>query len=565
MIQGTMSGAGKSILTAGILRVLRQDGYRAAPFKSQNMALNSFVTADGLEMGRAQVVQAAAAGLPPSADMNPILLKPMGDTTSQVIVNGKPIGKMRAADYYRVKKSLVPDILAAYNRLREKADVIVIEGAGSPVEINLREGDFVNMGLAEMVDAPVLLVGNIDPGGVFAQLLGTVQLMRPEERARVKGLIINKFRGDVGLLEPGLSMFREYCDIPFAGVVPWVKLSLDEEDSMSERLSGKGNAAPVGSASARSAAAGISDPEGTVDIAVIRLPYLSNYTDFAPLEDSPGVSVRYVPEVSSLGNPDLIILPGTKNTLGDLRWLRESGLADRIDALVGSPGQSDRSDGPAGSPSHSALLMGICGGYQMLGRRIRDPLGSEAGGSAEGLGYLPVETVFGSEKYTRQRGGKTLRLPGIWAPLSLLPVSGYEIHMGETEYLWGETGEAGAFSDLGATDDMGESGGSGVTRATDGAVRGNVLGTYLHGLFDEPALRGALLKMLRDRKRAGAPEAGAAEDFGPGEGHESALKWQDGELESALKRQDRELDRLAEVLRRSLDWELIYRAIGEKR
>ena len=219
MIQGTMSGAGKSILTAGILRVLRQDGYRVAPFKSQNMALNSYVTREGLEMGRAQVVQAAAAGMEPSADMNPILLKPMGDTTSQVIVNGRPIGKMRAADYYKVKKSLVPDILAAYERLRERADIIVIEGAGSPVEINLREGDFVNMGLAEMVDAPVLLAGNIDPGGVFAQLLGTIQLLRPEERARVKGLIINKFRGDVSLLQPGLDMFAEYCDIPFAGVV----------------------------------------------------------------------------------------------------------------------------------------------------------------------------------------------------------------------------------------------------------------------------------------------------------------------------------------------------------
>ena len=240
MIQGTMSGAGKSILTAGILRVLRQDGYRVAPFKSQNMALNSYVTREGLEMGRAQVVQAAAAGMEPSADMNPILLKPMGDTTSQVIVNGRPIGKMRAADYYKVKKSLVPDILAAYERLRERADIIVIEGAGSPVEINLREGDFVNMGLAEMVDAPVLLAGNIDPGGVFAQLLGTIQLLRPEERARVKGLIINKFRGDVSLLQPGLDMFAEYCDIPFAGVVPWIRLDLDEEDSMSEKLAGRG-------------------------------------------------------------------------------------------------------------------------------------------------------------------------------------------------------------------------------------------------------------------------------------------------------------------------------------
>ena len=285
MIQGTMSGAGKSILTAGILRVLRQDGFRVAPFKSQNMALNSFVTRDGLEMGRAQVVQAAAAGLEPSADMNPILLKPMGDAVSEVIVNGGPIGKMRAADYYRVKKSLVPQILEAYHRLEEQAEIIVIEGAGSPVEINLREGDFVNMGLAQMVDAPVLLAGNIDPGGVFAQLLGTVQLMRPEERERVKGLIINKFRGDVRLLEPGLSMFREYCDIPFAGIVPWLKLNLDEEDSLSDKLTGGASLKSEQKSSRPADSPNAAEPV-TVDIAVIRLPYMSNYTDFAPLEDA---------------------------------------------------------------------------------------------------------------------------------------------------------------------------------------------------------------------------------------------------------------------------------------
>lgn len=524
MIQGTMSGAGKSILTAGILRVLRQDGYRAAPFKSQNMALNSFVTADGLEMGRAQAVQAAAAGMEPSADMNPILLKPMGDTTSQVIVNGKPIGKMRASEYYRVKSSFIPDILAAYNRLRERADIIVIEGAGSPVEINLREGDFVNMGLAEMVDASVLLAGNIDPGGVFAQLLGTVQLMRPEERARVKGLIINKFRGDVRLLEPGLAMFREYCDIPFAGVVPWVKLSLDEEDSMSERLAGT-------SVSAASASDQAAKPLTTVDIAVIRLPYISNYTDFAPLENTAGVSVRYVSDVSSLGNPDLIILPGTKNTLGDLHWLRESGLADRICELAGTVRSFPR-------------IMGICGGYQMLGRRILDPLGSETGGSAEGLGLLPVETIFLSEKITRQRCGRTRSLKGAWAPLSGLPLSGYEIHMGKTEYLKNDM----VFAELSGSG-AGQDGGS--VAGPDGAVCGNVLGTYLHGVFDEPEFRGALLKLLQTGKSKGSTDGGRAEAVSAYSG-----------LESAARMQDRQLDMLADVLRKSLDWELIYRAVG---
>ena len=540
MIQGTMSGAGKSILTAGILRVLRQDGYRVAPFKSQNMALNSYVTREGLEMGRAQVVQAAAAGMEPSADMNPILLKPMGDTTSQVIVNGRPIGKMRAADYYKVKKSLVPDILAAYERLRERADIIVIEGAGSPVEINLREGDFVNMGLAEMVDAPVLLAGNIDPGGVFAQLLGTIQLLRPEERARVKGLIINKFRGDVSLLQPGLDMFAEYCDIPFAGVVPWIRLDLDEEDSMSEKLAGRGAGAGA---------------DTSVDIAVIRLPYISNYTDFAPLERHPGVTVRYVAEASLLGQPDLIILPGTKNSIGDLRWLRESGMEARIRDAAGR-----------------SLLIGICGGFQMLGRRILDPLGSETGGTEDGLGLLPVETLFSADKYTRQVHGTARQLPGVWAPLSGLPVSGYEIHMGRTEYLADRDKGTSVFAQLTdggpdvAVTPAGETPDVAVTPAEenpDGAVCGNVLGTYLHGIFDETPFRSALIDLLRKRKEGTCSETGAAEALHVRSSHtlsgrESAFSG----IESARQIQDRQLDMLADVLRESLDWELIYRAIG---
>jgi adenosylcobyric acid synthase len=537
MIQGTMSGAGKSILTAGILRVLRQDGYRVAPFKSQNMALNSYVTREGLEMGRAQVVQAAAAGMEPSADMNPILLKPMGDTTSQVIVNGRPIGKMRAADYYKVKKSLVPDILAAYERLRERADIIVIEGAGSPVEINLREGDFVNMGLAEMVDAPVLLAGNIDPGGVFAQLLGTIQLLRPEERARVKGLIINKFRGDVSLLQPGLDMFAEYCDIPFAGVVPWIRLDLDEEDSMSEKLAGRGAGAGA---------------DTSVDIAVIRLPYISNYTDFAPLERLPGVTVRYVAEASLLGQPDLIILPGTKNSIGDLRWLRESGMEARIRDAAGR-----------------SLLIGICGGFQMLGRRILDPLGSETGGTEDGLGLLPVETLFSADKYTRQVHGTARQLPGVWAPLSGLLVSGYEIHMGRTEYL--ADGDKGTFvfAELAGmenampAEEMPDGAVTLVEEAPDGAVCGNVLGTYLHGVFDETPFRSALIDLLRKRKEGTCSETGAAEALHVRSSHtlsgrESAFSG----IESARQIQDRQLDMLADVLRESLDWELIYRAIG---
>lgn len=558
MIQGTMSGAGKSILTAGILRVLRQDGFRVAPFKSQNMALNSFVTRDGLEMGRAQVVQAAAAGLEPSADMNPILLKPMGDAASEVIVNGRPIGKMRAADYYRVKKSLVPQILEAYHRLEEQAEIIVIEGAGSPVEINLREGDFVNMGLAQMVDAPVLLTGNIDPGGVFAQLLGTVQLLQPEERERVKGLIINKFRGDVKLLEPGLSMFREYCDIPFAGVVPWLKLNLDEEDSLSDKFScGSGTTRLMSEQGGKRPADSPDAAEPVpIDIAVIRLPYMSNYTDFTPLEQEDGVNLYYVSKVSEMGMPDLIILPGTRNTIEDLRWLKKSGLARWIDRLAGF--HRARNAGLLSMPEegefpNAPLLMGICGGYQMLGKRILDPYSSEAGGAEEGLDLLPVETVFRKEKLTKQSTGMTCLLAGAWTALSDLPVSGYEIHMGETVYLGDPDGDRIRQDGLPVGSAFAKLGGP------DGAVSGSVLGTYLHGIFDEPVFRKALIAFLRDRKGTAVLQKDAG------------LFWSAVNSDiiaagknplSARQMQDRQLDILANVLRESLDWKLIYKAIG---
>ena len=394
MIQGTMSGVGKSILTAGILRVLSQDGYRVAPFKSQNMALNSFVTKEGREIGRAQALQAAAADLEPSSDMNPILLKPMGDTTSQVIVNGLPIENMRAKDYFRKKKSFIPDILSAYNRLAENNDIIVIEGAGSPVEINLRENDIVNMGLAELLDAPVLLVGDIDPGGVFAQLLGTYNLLSDYEKKRVKGLVINKFRGDVSLLEPGLEMFKPYCDVPFAGIVPYVSLDLDEEDSVSQRLKiSKKN----------------SDTDADVKIAVIRLPFISNYTDFTILEGIPGVSLTYVIEPDALEGADLIILPGTKNTISDMGWLFEKGLGAKIQELA----------------KRDALVIGICGGFQMLGRSIKDPDNTEAGGETKGLGLLPVDTIFSTEKNLKQVKTESGKLSGIFASLSDVSIEGY--------------------------------------------------------------------------------------------------------------------------------------------
>ena len=365
MIQGTMSNAGKSLLCAGLCRIFRQDGYRVAPFKSQNMALNSFITADGGEMGRAQVVQAEAAGTAPDVRMNPILLKPTTDVGSQVIVNGKSQGNMRAMEYFRHKKDYIPAILEAYESLSAENDVIVIEGAGSPAEINLKQGDIVNMGLAKLVDAPVLLVGDIDRGGVFAQLYGTVALLEDAERARIKGTVVNKFRGDRAILEPGLEMLEQLCGVPVAGVIPYMDVEIDDEDSLSSRFDRKCS-------------------RKAVDLAVIRLPRISNFTDFSPFERYENVSLRYVERVSDLHNPDLILIPGTKSTISDLLWLRQSGMEAAILKAADA----------------GTAVFGICGGYQMLGRRISDPDRTEAGEVTEirGMGLLDHETVFAGEK-----------------------------------------------------------------------------------------------------------------------------------------------------------------------
>ena len=395
MVQGTMSGAGKSLLCAALCRIFAQDGLRAVPFKSQNMALNSFVTKDGLEMGRAQVVQAQAAGVEPDVRMNPILLKPSSDVGSQVIVNGEVRGQMAAAEYFRTKKKLVPDIMAAYDSLAEEADVIVIEGAGSPAEINLKSEDIVNMGLAEMVDAPVLLVGDIDRGGVFAQLYGTVELLEEKERARIKGLVINKFRGDVEILRPGLAMLEEKTHLPVVGVVPYLKVDIEDEDSLSQRLESRGGKKPL-------------------DAAILRLPHLSNFTDFMPLEQHPLLGVRYVANAHELGTPDLILLPGTKNTVDDLLWLRQCGLEAALLRLAGK-----------GTP-----VLGVCGGYQMLGQTLDDSEGSESGRpqTLRGLGLLPTRTVFSQRKRRAQ-----VRAVVDAAPFAGAELEAYEIHTGVTE------------------------------------------------------------------------------------------------------------------------------------
>lgn len=482
MVQGTMSGAGKSLLVTALCRIFRQDGLLVAPFKSQNMALNSYITRDGLEMGRAQVAQAEAAGKEPDVRMNPILLKPSSDTGSQLIVNGRVRGQYAARDYFAMKKTLVPDILQAYRSLAAENDVIVLEGAGSPAEINLKSDDIVNMGLAEMVNAPVLLVGDIDRGGVFAQLYGTVALLEPRERARIVGTVINKFRGDVSLLEPGLEMLRQKTGVPVLGVVPYGRWDIDDEDSLAPRLSH-------------------TRAERPVDIAVIRLPRISNFTDFAPLESHPALGVRYVNNHEQLGAPDLVILPGTKNTMEDLLWLRESGLEAAILKLAA-----------ANTP-----VLGVCGGYQMLGQTLSDPEGIEKQGTAAGLGLLPCETVFTPQKTRTRMQAEVLAQPFAGARLD-----GYEIHMGCTRRTGGNP-----FCRL-------------QTGAEDGAVQNLVFGTYLHGLFDTGSLTDRLAAWLLERK-------GLSADSIP--------------TLNRVAYKEEQYDQLAAGVRAALDLPAIYRAM----
>ena len=372
-----MSNAGKSFLAAGLCRIFKQDGLKTAPFKSQNMALNSYITKDGLEMGRAQVMQAEAAGIEPEAAMNPILLKPTSNMGSQLIVNGEVRGNYPAAEYFKMKKSLIPDIMDAYNSLASRYDVIVVEGAGSPAEINLRENDIVNMGLAEMLDAPVLLAGDIDRGGVFAQLYGTAALLTEAERRRIRAFVINKFRGDKEILKPGLAMLYERIRIPFAGVIPYMDVDVDDEDSLSERLTGKYGSGPLLDRSGH---------EAFAKVTVVKLPRISNFTDFNSLERLPGIALSYVSRPEELTGSDLIILPGTKNTMGDIKWLRQNGLEAVITRMAGK-----------GIP-----VIGVCGGFQMLGTSLSDPHGVEEGGTMRGMELLPIRTIF-AEKKTRTR------------------------------------------------------------------------------------------------------------------------------------------------------------------
>lgn len=447
MIAGTMSNVGKSVIAAGLCRVLTRRGYKVSPFKSQNMANNSYVTNEGLEMGRAQVVQAECCKVLPEAYMNPILLKPVSDRGSQVIVNGKPVGNMDAKEYFEYKKELIPVIMDAFDKARSQSDAVVIEGAGSVAEINLRENDIVNMGLADMTKAPVILVGDIDRGGVFAQLIGTLDLLEPLERARIKGLIINKFRGDVALLEPGLGMLEDKAKVPVLGVVPYTDIDIDDEDSLSPRLA------------KRSFGAGAAESSSCLDIAIVRLPHIANFTDFDILGRTKGVIVRYTDDPADLAGCDAVLLPGTKNTVGDMKWLERSGMGAYLKSYAKSGG----------------IVLGICGGYQMLGNRISDPEGSEEAGSVPGLGLLDVSTIILGEKARKQFEGVFTAPTGALSELSGVRITGYEIHTGETV----------CDSEL-----------SGFTSGGSGYCAGNVYGTYVHGIFDEKSVAMGFLRAV---------------------------------------------------------------------
>ncbi|MFB2863957.1 cobyric acid synthase [Aeromonas sp. MdU4] len=500
MLQGTASDVGKSVLVAGLCRILAQDGYKVAPFKAQNMALNSGITASGDEMGRAQIFQAEAAGIAPDVRMNPVLLKPTSDRKSQVILMGRVLCDMDAMTYHDFKPRLQAQIADVYGSLAHEQDVIVLEGAGSPAEINLRERDIVNMGMANLIDAPVILIADIDRGGVFASIYGTLALLPPDERARIKGVIINKFRGDVALLMPGIRQIEDITSVPVLGVMPYLPLTLEDED---------GVALQPGNQKYRQGEA------RDLDVVVIRVPHISNFTDFNALAAQPDVNLRYVDSPTELGSPDLVILPGSKNTLGDLTFLNQSKLSAGIIAAHGD-----------GVP-----VIGICGGFQMLGQRLID--GVESGiDQMAGLGLLACETVFAREKVTTQVSATIMPdSHGLLAACAGMTVEGYEIHMGETVRAAGVT----PFTRLARRNRE-------TVAIEEGAISqdGLVAGTYIHGIFDAPLFTRTLLNSLRERKGL-APLAGDPFDY------------------RAFKQT--QFDQLAAAMRQHLDMSAIYHII----
>ncbi|WP_392486806.1 cobyric acid synthase [Haloimpatiens sp. FM7315] len=494
MIQGTASSVGKSILVAALCRILKQDGYSVCPFKSQNMSLNSYITLDGKEMGRAQVLQAYAAGLEPEAYMNPILLKPTSDKKCQIIVNGKVYKNSTAMEYHNMKLQFKDMLKEHFEKLENDFDVVVMEGAGSPAEINLRDRDIVNMGMAELVDAPVLLVGDIDKGGVFASLAGTMLLLKGQEKKRVKGTIINKFRGDVDILKPGLNMLEDIVKIPCLGVVPYFRLALEDEDG---------------------AVNFNKDITAPIDIAVIKLPHISNFTDLDALKSEEDVSVRFIEKVSEFGNPDLLIIPGSKNTIEDLLTLRKNGLEACIKDY-----------------SKEGMVIGICGGYQMLGKSLKDPYEVETKvKETDGIGILDMTTTFEESKVTTRVNAKLLQeLNGY--KIKDKSVYGYEIHMGISKY----------GSDCRPLFNIEKRNKKNVD-IMDGAInkKGNVLGTYIHGVFDGLGFRDYIVNYLRKKK---------------------GLELKESTKFEALR--ESELDKLADIVRKNIDLEEIYKILGLK-
>jgi adenosylcobyric acid synthase len=518
MVQGTASSVGKSLMVTALCRLFRQRGLRVAPFKSQNMALNSFVTPDGFEIGRAQAVQAEAAGIAPSVEMNPILLKPEGDTRSQVVSMGRPRGSFTFSEYHRLKPELMRIIADCLARLRAAYDIVVIEGAGSPAEINLASHDIVNMHIAEVADAPVILVGDIDRGGVFAQFVGTMDLLEPAHRERVAAFLVNKFRGDPGLLKPGLDYLTDRFGIPVMGVVPLVpRLRIADEDSVAlEDRRGRPAASPT-----------------QLEIAVVRLPRISNYDDFLALEHEAGVIVRFAEAAAEIAHADLVIIPGSKSTVVDLEWMRTYGFAAAIVSRA----------------RRREPILGICGGCQMLGASIEDPDAIESSTrTASGLNLLPIVTHFGHHKRTAQVRARV-------ATPSLLSgdgevgveITGYEIHMGRIVRVADSKAPFGIIARNGVV-----RGAKGLNEvydtndplsaddAMDGAISadGAVVGTMLHGIFENDALRVGLIRVLARRRGIGAPS-------GP-----------------RVPTRDEEYDRLAEAVRVNIDWELVERIAG---
>lgn len=493
-ICGTGSGVGKSVITAGLCRIFAQDGYRVSPFKAQNMALNSFVTKEQGEIGRAQATQAQACGIEPSIDMNPILIKPTSDVGAQIIVLGKAVGNMDALQYINYKSSLIKIVKESFNKLINEYEIVVIEGAGSPAEINLKSHDIVNMKMAKYADAPVILVGDIDKGGVFAWIIGTLQLLTKQERKRIKGIIINKFRGDKTLLTPGIDFLEKRTGIKVLGIVPYFKdIKIPEEDSVS--LEG---------------AQSKESKTKKLDIAVIHLPHISNFTDFDALEREPDVILRYVRRREELDSPDIIIIPGTKNTIADLLYLRNSRLAQRIVSIITSNG--------------STLLIGICGGYQMLGKKIHDAHSLESNcKEIEGLGLLPIETRLEKNKVLTQVKAKDL--------YSGMEIKGYEIHHGHTKMI----------QNCESAFEVVECSGKRMKRFDGARSEGSrVFGTYVHGLFDTDSFRRDLLNKVRERKG-----------------------W-DPLLQQVAFSLDEEFNKLAKLLRENINIGLLYKILNHE-